>query len=359
MNLESKKRTLITSTERAILRLSANSRYEIQVKAYKTFNTQLAGPWSEFLTLKTNESVPRTSPTSVKVVSSTPSSIKVSWGPIPKYGRNGIILGFVVFYREQGSFKWSERDVTLVYSLELTGLTTGKLYSVTVAGYTKIGRGTKSTRKSIIVGVDGGWSSWSTWTSCNQSCGTAGFQERSRGCTEPAPSNGGKTCQGAAWESHGCNAQSCPVHGGWSKWGNWTECSVTCGAGVMSRGRYCDNPVPAYGGRRCEGSNNDSKSCRTGVCIAEVGCYESFPSDRLGSFTDEIDWFAYFSSQMQMIVKKCAHLAVKKRQRFFAVEDFGNCYGARVSPFGSASKATQCNFGVGLKNYYYVYEISS
>ncbi|KAJ7389347.1 hypothetical protein OS493_032204 [Desmophyllum pertusum] len=206
--------------------------------------------------------------------------------------------------------------------------------------------------------IDGGWSSWSTWTTCSQSCGR-GFQERSRSCTHPAPSNGGKTCQGAARESHGCNTQSCPVHGGWSKWGNWAECSVTCGAGVMSRERHCDNPVPAYGGRRCEGSNNDSKSCSTDVCIAGVGCYESFPTDRLGSFTDEIDWFAHFSSQMQRIVKKCAHLAVKKGQIFFAVEDFGNCYGAQVSPFGSASKATQCNFGVGLKNYYYVYEISS
>ncbi|KAJ7389346.1 A disintegrin and metalloproteinase with thrombospondin motif 14 [Desmophyllum pertusum] len=126
----------------------------------------------------------------------------------------------------------------------------------------------------------------------------------------------------------------------------------------MSRERHCDNPVPAYGGRHCGGFNKGSKSCRTDeVCIAGVGCYDSFSSDRLGSFTDEIDWYAHFSSQMQRIVKKCAHLAVKKRQRFFAVENFGNCYGAQVSPFGSASKATQCNFGVGLKNYYYVYEI--
>lgn len=59
-NLESKKRRQIPTftAERAILRLSANSRYKIQVKAYKTFNntSQLAGPWSDFLTLKANES---------------------------------------------------------------------------------------------------------------------------------------------------------------------------------------------------------------------------------------------------------------------------------------------------------------
>ena len=58
----------------------------------------------------------------------------------------------MVFYREQGVSQWSNRDVKLVYSLDLTGLTTGKTYSVRVAGYTKIGQGIKSTPRGIIVG---------------------------------------------------------------------------------------------------------------------------------------------------------------------------------------------------------------
>ena len=57
--------------------------------------------------------------------------------------------------------------------------------------------------------VDGGWSDWTRWTSCSKSCGT-GFRERSRSCTQPAPKFGGKTCPGAAHESHGCNTHSCP-----------------------------------------------------------------------------------------------------------------------------------------------------
>ena len=98
--------------------------------------------------------VPSKPPTNVKVVSSTLSSIKVSWGPIPKDGRNGNILGYVVFYREDTSGSWSERDVSGmdVYAKELTGLTSGNLYSVRVAGYTKIGRGTRSPSTRIIVG---------------------------------------------------------------------------------------------------------------------------------------------------------------------------------------------------------------
>ncbi|KAL9973847.1 hypothetical protein ACROYT_G020353 [Oculina patagonica] len=151
-NLESNTKRQIQSNRRQFsLRLEGNSRYEIKVLAFKVFDTSAAGPWSDSFTFKTNESVPSKPPTNVKVVSSTSSSILVTWGQIPQDGTNGIILGYVVFYREQGSSQWSERDVNLVYSKELTGLATGKQYSVRVAGYTKIGQGIKSVAKGIIV----------------------------------------------------------------------------------------------------------------------------------------------------------------------------------------------------------------
>ena len=44
---------------------------------------------------------------------------------------------------------------------------------------------------------------------CNQSCGT-GLQERSRSCTQPAPSHGGKACHGHPGESRECNTHLCP-----------------------------------------------------------------------------------------------------------------------------------------------------
>ena len=47
---------------------------------------------------------------------------------------------------------------------------------------------------------------------------------------------------------------------------------MTCGAGVMSRQRHCNKPVPAHGGRPCEGNHKDRKSCVTGeVCIGRAG----------------------------------------------------------------------------------------
>ena len=57
--------------------------------------------------------------------------------------------------------------------------------------------------------VHGGWSSWSGWTACTQSCG-AGSQERSRTCTNPSPRHGGNSCLGNPGEKQPCNEQSCP-----------------------------------------------------------------------------------------------------------------------------------------------------
>ncbi|XP_050980652.1 A disintegrin and metalloproteinase with thrombospondin motifs 3 isoform X4 [Labeo rohita] len=61
--------------------------------------------------------------------------------------------------------------------------------------------------------------------------------------------------------------------GGWSSWGKFGSCSRTCGGGVRSRSRQCNNPVPAYGGRDCPGSTLDYQVCNTEDC---PGPYEDF-----------------------------------------------------------------------------------
>ncbi|CAB4012900.1 anoctamin-4-like isoform X1, partial [Paramuricea clavata] len=51
------------------------------------------------------------------------------------------------------------------------------------------------------------------------------------------------------------------VPGGWSDWGNWTVCSVTCGEGLQLRFRSCTNPKPQFGGRDCKGAREDKQDC--------------------------------------------------------------------------------------------------
>lgn len=45
---------------------------------------------------------------------------------------------------------------------------------------------------------------------------------------------------------------------------------MTCGPGVVTRDRHCNNPEPAAGGKHCNGTNKESKSCRAeGQCIGK------------------------------------------------------------------------------------------
>ena len=59
--------------------------------------------------------------------------------------------------------------------------------------------------------VDGGYSEWSSWLQCSQTCG-GGSRVRSRSCTNPSPSYSGKDCAelGPAFESEECNNDCCP-----------------------------------------------------------------------------------------------------------------------------------------------------
>ncbi|XP_068107037.1 complement component C6-like isoform X2 [Hyperolius riggenbachi] len=50
------------------------------------------------------------------------------------------------------------------------------------------------------VAVDGSWNCWSSWSSCSDSR----VRTRSRKCNNPAPSNGGKPCEGPSTDKENC-----------------------------------------------------------------------------------------------------------------------------------------------------------
>jgi len=109
--------------------------------------------------------------------------------------------------------------------------------------------------------IDGQWNPWSEWSDCSKTCG-GGTRQSTRSCTEVA--NGGKPCVGDTVKTETCNDFQCPVDGKWLKWGEWKECSVSCGGGTRSRDRQCDGPF--YGGNDCVGKATEEEACGEGNC---------------------------------------------------------------------------------------------
>uniref|UniRef100_A0A7N6FJE3 ADAM metallopeptidase with thrombospondin type 1 motif, 18 n=1 Tax=Anabas testudineus TaxID=64144 RepID=A0A7N6FJE3_ANATE len=56
------------------------------------------------------------------------------------------------------------------------------------------------------------------------------------------------------------------VHGQWSAWSPWSDCSRTCGGGVMYRERSCTSPRPQNNGKFCSGSSRHNQLCNTRPC---------------------------------------------------------------------------------------------
>jgi hypothetical protein len=53
------------------------------------------------------------------------------------------------------------------------------------------------------------------------------------------------------------------ISGGWSSWTSWSTCNPDC---VRHRRRTCNNPEPDHGGPYCKGLDHSVDVCTGGMC---------------------------------------------------------------------------------------------
>nr|XP_032514360.1 A disintegrin and metalloproteinase with thrombospondin motifs 7 [Danaus plexippus plexippus] len=103
------------------------------------------------------------------------------------------------------------------------------------------------------------------------------------------PAAPGTTCGENMW----CQNQTCvpkapspvPRDGGWGAWSEWSECSRTCGAGVSTQHRECNNPEPLNNGNYCIGDRSRYKVCNTDPCPINEPTFREVQCSKFNNMT--------------------------------------------------------------------------
>lgn len=116
-------------------------------------------------------------------------------------------------------------------------------------------------------------------------CGALGCTRDGYTCsfTTASPADGTR-CGNRHWCINGeCVDDGSPViHGHWSSWSAFSQCTRPCGGGVQSKTRTCTNPTPKNGGRNCVGPNKGHwRICNPQPCPAGSKTYRQIQCEAI------------------------------------------------------------------------------
>uniref|UniRef100_A0A3B3ZM05 Peptidase M12B domain-containing protein n=1 Tax=Periophthalmus magnuspinnatus TaxID=409849 RepID=A0A3B3ZM05_9GOBI len=73
------------------------------------------------------------------------------------------------------------------------------------------------------------------------------------------------------------------VDGGWSSWSEWSSCTRTCGSGVQSAHRDCTSPLPKHRGKYCLGERRRYRLCNPTPCVEETPSFRDLQCSHFNS----------------------------------------------------------------------------
>ncbi|EPY73149.1 A disintegrin and metalloproteinase with thrombospondin motifs 12 [Camelus ferus] len=106
-----------------------------------------------------------------------------------------------------------------------------------------------------------------------------------------------KWCMAGKCITVGKKPESIP--GGWGRWSPWSHCSRTCGAGVQSAERLCNNPEPKFGGKYCTGERKRYRLCNVHPCRPDTPTFRQMQCSEFDTvpYKNEFyHWFPVFNS---------------------------------------------------------------
>ncbi|XP_061595470.1 A disintegrin and metalloproteinase with thrombospondin motifs 7 isoform X2 [Cololabis saira] len=162
---------------------------------------------------------------------------------------------YITRFLDRG-WAWCLDDVPVKGGLYPTSMLPGVLYSAVHQCRLQYGSGSQ-----LCNDMDNVCST--LWCSVGTTC-----HSKLDGAVDGTSCGADKWCIGRECVAVGYQPES--VNGGWASWSEWSTCSRTCGAGVQSAERECDNPAPKHRGRYCLGERRRYKICNTTPCLHEL-----------------------------------------------------------------------------------------
>eukprot|EP00927_Polykrikos_kofoidii_P085848 TRINITY_DN9436_c0_g1_i1.p1 TRINITY_DN9436_c0_g1~~TRINITY_DN9436_c0_g1_i1.p1 ORF type:complete len:1539 (+),score=133.59 TRINITY_DN9436_c0_g1_i1:107-4723(+) len=168
--------------------------------------------------------------------------------------------------------------------------------------------------RCFIVRTDCQFSPWSQWIGCSS---LTDQRYRTRAIISPAV-DGGRPCAGDLKQTAACDVTESVLDCALSPWLEWSECSASCGRGVMTRIRRISTQAK-HGGAFCVGAMSEAGVCRGASCPSR-DC-------RLGNWSD---WTA------------CSPSGHPQRHRHRSIAEEADGTGRRCDD--ALSEIDQCNY---------------